>query len=41
MPGRIPGAIKSLMTKGFIDRQMSHMLGDFKALAEATVPVPA
>lgn len=41
MPGRIPGAIKNLMTKSFMDRQMRHMLGDFKALAEATVPVPA
>ena len=41
MPGRIPGFIKNLMTKSFIDRQMRHMLEDFKALAEVTVPVPA
>jgi uncharacterized membrane protein len=41
MPGHIPGALKSLMTKTFFDRQMRHMLGDFKAMAEATVPVPA
>jgi uncharacterized membrane protein len=41
MPGHIPGFLKSLMTKSFFERQMRHMLGDFKALAEATVPVPA
>ena len=41
MPGHLPGALKSLMTKTFFDRQMRHMLGDFKAMAEATVPVPA
>jgi uncharacterized membrane protein len=37
----MPGFLKNLMTKSFMDRQMTHMLGDFKALAEATVPVPA
>ena len=41
MPGHIPRVIKNLMTKSFMDRQMRHALGDFKALAEATVPVPA
>ena len=41
MPGHIPGFLKSLMTKSFFERQMRHMLGDFKAMAEATVPVPA
>ena len=41
MPGHIPGPLKSLMTKTFFERQMHHMLGDFKAMAEATVPVPA
>jgi carbon monoxide dehydrogenase subunit G len=41
MPGHIPGFLKSLMTKSFFERQMHHFLGDFKALAEATVPVPA
>ncbi len=41
MPGHIPGFLKNLMTKSFFERQMRHMLGDFKALAEATVPVPA
>ena len=41
MPGHIPGMLKSLMTKSFFERQMRHMLGDFKAMAEATVPVPA
>jgi uncharacterized membrane protein len=41
MPGHLPGFLKNLMTKSFFERQMRHMLGDFKALAEATVPVPA
>jgi uncharacterized membrane protein len=41
MPGHIPGFLKSLMTKSFFERQMRHMLGDFKAMAEATVSVPA
>ena len=41
MPAHIPGALKSLMTKSFFERQMRHFLGDFKAMAEATVPVPA
>jgi hypothetical protein len=41
MPGHIPGFLKSLMTKGFFERQARHMLGDFKALAETTVPAHA
>ena len=41
MPGHIPGFLKNLMTKSFFERQTRHMLGDFKAFAEATVPVPA
>jgi len=41
MPRMLPGVIKDLMKKGWMNRRMDHMLGDFKALAEATVPVPA
>lgn len=41
MPGHLPGFLKNLMTKSFFERQTRHMLGDFMALAEATVPVPA
>ncbi|MEX1262743.1 MAG: SRPBCC family protein [Actinomycetota bacterium] len=41
MPGHIPGFIKNLMTTSFVERQSRHMLGDFKALAEATVPAHA
>ena len=41
MPGYIPGFVKKLMTRSFFERQTRHMLGDFKAFAEATVPVPA
>jgi len=41
MPGHIPAVLKNLMTKSFFERQARHMLGDFKALAEAAVAVPA
>ena len=41
MPGHIPGFLKNLMSKSFIERQTRHMLGDFKALAEVKVPVTA
>jgi ligand-binding SRPBCC domain-containing protein len=41
MPGHIPGFIKNVMTKSWVERDMRHQLEDFKALAEATVPVPA
>jgi uncharacterized membrane protein len=41
MPGHIPGFLKNLMTTTFFERQTRHMLGDFKALAEASVAVPA
>ena len=41
LPGQIPGFLKPIMTKVFFERQMRHMLGDFKAFAEATVAVPA
>jgi len=41
MPGHIPAVLKSFMTKSFFERQMRHMLGDFKTFAEASVPVPA
>jgi uncharacterized membrane protein len=41
MPGHIPGFIKNLMTKTWIERYTRQQLEDFKALAEVTVPVPA
>jgi len=41
MPGHIPGFIKNLMTKSWVERNTRQMLGDFKALAEATVPAHA
>jgi len=41
MPGHNPGILKNLVTKSFFERQMRHMLGDFKVFAGATVPVPA
>lgn len=41
MPGYIPGFLKNLMSKSFFERQARHMMGDFKALAELTVPAHA
>jgi uncharacterized membrane protein len=41
MPRMLPGFMKDLVKKGWMNRRMDHMLGDFKALAEATVPVYA
>jgi uncharacterized membrane protein len=41
MPGHLPGFIRNLMTKNWIERNTRQMLGDFKALAEATVPAHA
>jgi carbon monoxide dehydrogenase subunit G len=41
MPGHLPKVIQELMTKHWMERQVTQMLGDFKALAEATVPVHA
>lgn len=41
MPGHLPGFIKNLVTKSWVERYMRQQLEDFKALAEATVPVPA
>jgi ligand-binding SRPBCC domain-containing protein len=41
MPAYVPGFIKSMMSKNWIERNVHNMLGDFKALAEVKVPVPA
>ena len=41
MPGHIPGFIKNLVNKSWVERHMHQMLLDFKALAEVTVPVTA
>jgi uncharacterized membrane protein len=38
MPGKLPGFIKDLASKGWIERQTHQMLADFKALAEAKIP---
>lgn len=38
MPTFVPGLIKDLMTRTWVERNSRHMLADFKALAEATVP---
>jgi uncharacterized membrane protein len=41
MPGHLPGFVKNLMTRSWVERNCHQMLGDFKALAEATVPAHA
>ena len=41
MPDYIPGFIKNLMSKNWIERNVRQILGDFKALAEVKAPVPA
>jgi uncharacterized protein YndB with AHSA1/START domain len=37
----VPGFLKNLMSKSFVERQMRHQMENLKAFAEATVPVPA
>ncbi len=41
MPGHLPGFIKNLISKSWVERYTRQQLEDFKALAEATIPVPA
>ena len=41
MPAHLPGFVKDLMSRAWIERQTRQMLQDLKALAEATVPVHA
>jgi len=41
MPGKVPGFIKDVMTKGWFERYMRHTAENFKALAEAKVPAHA
>jgi uncharacterized membrane protein len=41
MPDYVPGFIKNLMSRNWIERNVRQMLEDFKALAEVPVAVPA
>jgi uncharacterized protein YndB with AHSA1/START domain len=41
MPKHLPGFLKNLMSRSFVERQMRHQIENLKAFAEATVPVPA
>ena len=41
MPGKMPGAIKDLATKGWMERNTRNIVADFKTLAEAKVPAKA
>jgi hypothetical protein len=38
MPGTVPGFIKGLVTKGWMEGNVHRMLTDIKAFTEATVP---
>lgn len=40
LPGHLPGFVKNLMTKSYVERQMRHHMENIKALVEATVTVP-
>ena len=41
VPGILPGFLKDLAAKGWVERNTRQMLADFKALAEAKVPAHA
>jgi uncharacterized membrane protein len=41
MPGKIPGFIKDMTSKGWMERNTHNILADFKALAEARESAPA
>ena len=41
MPGHIPGFIKNVMTKSWVERNTHQLLSGFNALAEAKVPAHA
>ena len=41
LPGPLPGAIKNLMTKGWMEGNVHKILADIKAFTEATVPAHA
>ncbi len=41
MPGKVPGFIKDMLNKGWMERNMHNILADFKAMAEAKVPAHA
>ena len=38
MPGKIPGFIKDLVSKGWAERNFRNSMADFKSLVEAKVP---
>lgn len=41
IPGKMPGFLKDLMSKGWMERNMHRVFEDFKTLAEAKVPAKA
>ena len=41
LPGHLPGFVKDLLSRSFVERTMRETGEKFRALAEATVPAPA
>jgi hypothetical protein len=41
IPGRVPGFIKDIVNKGWVERNHRNMLADFKAMAEVRIPAHA
>ena len=41
MPGKVPGFIKDMVSKGWVERNFRNSMADFKALVEAKVPAHA
>ena len=41
LPGKVPGFIKDLVSKGWAERNFNNSMADFKTLVEAKVPAHA
>ena len=41
MPGKVPGFIKDMVSKGWVERNFRNSMADFKALVEAKAPAHA
>ena len=41
MPGKVPGVLKDMVSKGWVERNWRNSMADLKALVEAKVPVKA
>jgi uncharacterized protein YndB with AHSA1/START domain len=41
LPKHMPGFLKDLMSRSFVERNMRHQMENLKAFAEAAAPIPA